>query len=76
MSRDDREARARARREHAVLYRSRLQHVERDLSPVEGAEALSLVTRLTDECWSLAGVARPAYGRREAPCRFVPFRAR
>ena len=72
----ERAARARARRDTAVLHRSRLQAVEHDPTPVRGGDAISLVTRLTEESWSLAGGERPAYGRREIPCRFVPFRAR
>ena len=75
MSRGDREARARARREIAVLHRTRLQALERDLSPVAGARAISLVMRLTEASWSLGGLERPAYLRRDTPCRFVPFRA-
>jgi hypothetical protein len=76
MSGGEREARARVRRETAVLRRTRLQPVESDLHSVGGAAAISLVTRLTEESWSLSGLERPSYRRREIPCRFVPFPAR
>ena len=74
MSRADREARALARRRIAVLHKTRLQTDENDLSPVRGAAAISLVTRLTIESWSLAGREIPAYGRAQTPYRFVPSR--
>lgn len=48
---------------------------ETDLSPVAGAEAISLVTRLTRESWSLTGRPEPEYVRSAIPCRFVPRRA-
>lgn len=76
MSRGDREARASARRQVAVLRRTGLQALEQDPSPVGGAEAVSLVARLTETSWSLGGLEKPAYSRRETPCRFVPFPAR
>jgi hypothetical protein len=68
----DRRARAEARRGRIVLRKARLQAVEEDLSPVRGAEAVSLVHRLTREAWSLSGKPEPAYSRRETPWRFVP----
>ena len=74
MSRADREARALARRRVAVLHKTRLQTNEKDLSPVRGAEAISLVTRLTTESWSLAGLEIPSYRRADTPYRFVPSR--
>ena len=43
-----------------------------DASPIAGAEAVSLVHRLTRESWSLAGQEIPGYSRREMPVRFVP----
>ena len=65
-------ARARTRRARVILRKSRLQATEEDLSPVYGAEAVSLVHRLTREAWSLSGKEKPRYTRREIPWRFVP----
>jgi hypothetical protein len=76
MSDADRKVRARARRDVAVLRKTRLQAVEHDLSPIRGAEALELVWRLTIESWSLSGLGAPAYGRAETPYRFVSSRTR
>ena len=67
-----RRRRAEERRRRAVLHKTRLQRRERDLSPVRGEEALSLVTELTLESWSQAGREIPGYGRAETPYRFVP----
>ena len=55
-----------------MLRKSRLGPTEEDLSPVRGAEAVSLVYRLSREAWSLAGLEEPTYTRRETPWRFVP----
>jgi hypothetical protein len=55
-----------------TLRTSRLHAAEEDLSPVRGAEAVSLVHRLTREAWSLSGMEEPSYTRRETPWRFVP----
>lgn len=71
MSDDGRKARAEARRLRAVLHKGTLQAREHDLDPLSGPSALSLVARLTDESWSLAGLPWPSYSRREIPCRFV-----
>jgi hypothetical protein len=68
----DRRARAVARQARVVLRKSRLQATEEDLSPVWGAEAVSLVYRLSREAWSLSGMEEPSYSRPETPCRFVP----
>jgi hypothetical protein len=73
MSRTDRDARARARSRVAVLRKTRLDD-DTDPSPIHGADAVSLVTRLTIESWSLAGLEIPAYRRAETPYRFVPSR--
>lgn len=75
MNRDDRSARARSRRQVAVLRKTRLQAVEHDLSPIHGAEALSLASRLTLESWALSGRSTPTYGRAETPYRFVSSRS-
>lgn len=37
-----------------------------------GPEALSLVTRLTQESWATAGREFPRYERSQIPVRFVP----
>ena len=69
-----RRARADARRTRVTLHRGTLQEGERDLSPVRGAEALALVTRLSQEAWSLGGRSLPTYARNSIPCRFIPGR--
>ena len=69
-----RRARAEARRKTAILRRTNLKRDEEDLSPVSGAEALSLVTQLTRESWSVSGRSVPTYARDSIPCRFVPGR--
>jgi hypothetical protein len=67
----ERRARAAARRPHIVLRKTTLAEGEHDLSPVRGADAVSLVTRLSITSWSLGGRPLPSYSRREIPCRFV-----
>lgn len=67
----DRKARAEARRVRATIVRTRLGPEEANLD-VRGADALSLVTRLTRAAWALRGTALPLYSRAEIPCRFVP----
>jgi hypothetical protein len=57
-----------------ILRKSRLGASELDLSPISGAEALSLVFRLTKLSYSLAGHTAPSYSRTDIPCRFVPRR--
>ncbi len=74
MSRSQREERARERRRLATLRKTRLQAAEDDPGSVHGSEALSLVTRLTVESWSLSGREFPDYERAVIPCRFVPSR--
>jgi hypothetical protein len=74
MGDSDRQKRAEARRSRAVLNRTQLRAAEADLSPVSGADAISLAVRLTTESWSLAGRPEPQYPRHQIPCRFVPGR--
>lgn len=74
MSGVNRRARARNRRQAMVLRKTRVQAVDYDFSPVHGAEALSLASRLTIESWALSGRSIPAYGRAETPYRFVSSR--
>jgi hypothetical protein len=71
----DRRARAEARKKRAILRKTTLSEREHDLSPITGAEAVSLVDRLTRESWSLAGLPEPTYTRSEIPIRFVPRRS-
>lgn len=74
MSEAGRRARAQGRQARAILRKTRLQAEEADLSPIRGAEAISLLSRLTREGWELAGLDEPTYTRDEIPCRFVPGR--
>lgn len=74
MSDAARRERAEARRARAVLRKSRLGPFEADLSPVSGAEALSLVHRFTVESWALSRREQPTYTRDQIPWRFVPGR--
>ena len=53
------------------MHKARLTERELDLSPVSGAEAISLLTRLSRESHQLAQHAEPAYTRDQIPCRFV-----
>jgi hypothetical protein len=72
----ERRARADERRGRLTLRKSRLQAREHDLDPLQGADAVSLVHRLTLEAWSLAGKELPCYTRRETRWRFVPRHSR
>ena len=74
MSDADRRSRAAARQSRATLRKRRLQHVEDDLSPISGGDAVALVQQLTAESWSLAGLELPSYTRDRIPWRFVPGR--
>jgi hypothetical protein len=74
MSGEGRRQRAEARRRTAILRRTQLQDREEDLDPIYGAEALSLVERLTRESWLLSGRELPNYTRSQIVCRFVPGR--
>jgi hypothetical protein len=66
------------RRQRAEIRRGTMTLRKTDLAddvdpaPVRGEEALSLVTRLTREGWSLAALDEPVYLRREIRVRFVP----
>jgi hypothetical protein len=68
----DAEKRAQARRARMTLRKARLGDPEVDLDPVFGAEAISLVHRLTLMSYGLAGKPLPAHARAELPYRFVP----
>jgi hypothetical protein len=67
----DAERRAYERRTRMSLHKARVGEPEVDLSPVFGAEAVSLVHRLTRMSYSLAGHPLPTYPRAQMPCRFV-----
>lgn len=71
MSDAERRARAVARSRTMTLRKARLGEPDRDLSPVFGADAISLATQLTVESWALAGVDVPRIPRDEWPYRFV-----
>ena len=71
----DAKTRAQARRERMTLHKGRLGEPEVDFSPVSGAEALSLVHRLTLTSFALAGLPQPTYTRAQIPFRFVPRRS-
>ena len=67
----DRRQRAEERR-HRVLLRKVAFHQQNEDPVVQrGPEALSLVTRLTAEGWSLSGRSWPSYDRAHTPYRFV-----
>jgi len=68
-----RRQRAEARRARATIHKASLSRQERDLTPVRGPDAVSLVMHLTRESYSLAGVAEPTYARDQVPVRFVPW---
>jgi hypothetical protein len=70
----ERRSRAERRRAMATIHRGKLGQPEVDFSPVRGDAAITLVTRLTRESWSLAGRGLPTYSRGAVPCRFVPGR--
>lgn len=72
MSDAERKRRAEARRQKMTVRRARLADAAVDIDPVTGEQAISLVTRLTRECWSLGGLPLPVYARSEIPVRFVP----
>ena len=72
MSTDERRERARARQQRVVLHKTRLGAEELDFSPIEGPEAISLLTRLSKESCQLAGLTEPPYERHQIPVRFVP----
>ena len=55
-----------------VLHKTRLGHREVDFTPVRGAAALSLVTRLTVESFSLARLEPAGHSRQSVTVRFVP----
>jgi hypothetical protein len=67
-----RKQRAARRAETVSIHKGKLGDAPIDFSPVKGAAAISLLTRLTRESFSLARSQAPAYRREEIPVRFVP----
>ena len=61
-----------SRKARATLRRTSLHAPDDGSDAVRGEEALSLVTQLTREGWSLAGLPFPDYDRSSIPVRFVP----
>jgi hypothetical protein len=53
------------------LRKARLGDPEVDLSPVFGADAVSLVHQLTQVSYGLAGRALSPSRRAQMPCRFI-----
>jgi len=70
----DRRLRAEHRRRTALLNRTSVGGIEPDPVPVSGPDAVSLVGRLTQESWALAGRRLPRYSRDQIPAAFVPRR--
>ena|GEM_PF-7036200 len=71
---DNRAARADARRRSAILIKTTLHAVERDLDSIDGPAAISLVTVLSRESWSTSGAPFPEYLRSAIPIRFIAGR--
>lgn len=62
-----------ARRAKAMIIRKgHVGQPEADLSPVDGEAAISLLTQLTRESFSLTGLNEPRSARGRIPVRFVP----
>ena len=74
MGDSERRRRAEERRRTIVIRRAELHDRGPDPDPIRGAEAVSLVTRLTRESWAMAGREIPTYDRAHTPYRFVPGR--
>jgi len=68
---DERRKRAEARRDRISIRKATLGDHEHDFTPVFGGEAVSLVTLLTAEAWSLSARPLPRTDRRTIPVRFV-----
>jgi len=55
-----------------IIRKARLGEPDFDFTPVRGAAAISLATRLTIESFSIAGMANAGHARDGVPVRFVP----
>ncbi|MFZ1700063.1 MAG: hypothetical protein WBO10_09400 [Pyrinomonadaceae bacterium] len=71
MENPDRQKRAELRRQRVVITRCSLEDSDVDPNPTFGPEAISLVTQLTREVWSLSGLPWPEYNRAGTPYRFT-----
>ena len=67
-----RQERAAKRAKLMVLHKTQLGGREVDFTPVRGAAAISLTTRLTVESFSLARVELAGTSRQSVLVRFVP----
>ncbi len=67
-----RQERAAKRAKVVVLHKTRLGRGELDFTPVKGAAAISLATRLTAESFSLARLEPTGHSRQRVTVRFVP----
>jgi hypothetical protein len=67
-----RRERAAKRAEVMVIRKSRLGQPELDFTPVSGAAAISLATRLTIESFGLAGMTSARSSGVAVPVRFAP----
>lgn len=54
-----------------VLRKGKLGETELDFTPVKGAAAISLATRLTIESFSMARLPSVRYSRDDMPVRFL-----
>ncbi len=54
-----------------VLRKGKLGETELDFTPVRGAAAISLATRLTIESFSMARLESVQYSRDDMPVRFL-----
>ena len=67
-----RQERAEKRAKEIILHKTLLGRGEVDFTPVKGAAAISLATRLTAESFSLARLESPVQRRQDVAVRFVP----
>lgn len=67
----ERKDRAKKRRQTMTVRFTTLDD-ESDPWPVRGPEAISLVTQITRDVWSLAGRPWPKYKRKDMPVRCIP----
>ena len=67
-----RQERAAKRAKVMVLHKTQLGRGEIDFTPVRGAAAISLATRLTAESFSLARLEPAGHSRQRVAVRFVP----
>jgi hypothetical protein len=73
---DERRARAEARGRRVHLRWTKLGDEDPTADAIFGADAVTLVTELTEQVWSLSRRPLPSYTRATIPIRFVPGRER